>query len=621
MSNKLTNNLPQSNLRRAEDLTGADLLNRRTTSGDNNNGSNSQNVANQYPAQNETFQFQGEMLRRRLDQAWVNRNTTDATTTAVNGGGEYLPKTLTFTPQELRAFPNSKGKLPPQVKIGEAHFEQKLFQSYGFDEYAGRDRAILQQLFGRENPGDGIDWTTNGTPIKQLTATLNSRGQYEVQFSLSKDTDQKLQQASVTQLFSPNGANFSLFDSLSKNVAAGNYQQTAENPDLTELALDVTQMGLDVVGIFEPTPFADLTNTGISVVRGNWGDAALSVLGVIPYVGDLAKLGKIPKWIASINKIAGALDKLQDVVRYGGKGAEAAKQFIAKAKAVIDSLPIDKLPDALRDAVKAVKQKIDDFISQMKKTDNPADSVKNADNNNVNNVKNGENGKNADKIDEQIKTPNNSPNKQSDGVEPPKEPNKIEADEIKKQKEIEETRKQKEIEEANVRKQKEIDDKYSEVARDGHAVQRHGEGITERQLDDRAMYGKDPITGTTNDAFKKDVNGNPLPHKSGKDATKFDSKEALVKAADYVKNSQEYKDALEAAEKAGDDFFVVKNSKLEDVFGANYKDQVFGKTRVGSKNNPTGTVETDFSDGTIKAVYIKDSNGKWNLETMYPEPK
>ncbi len=166
-----------------------------------------------------------------------------------------------------------------------------------------------------------------------------------------------------------------------------------------------------------------------------------------------------------------------------------------------------------------------------------------------------------------------------------------------------------------------INTKYDEISQNGHAVQRHGEAITEPQLNERAMHGKDPITGTTDDAFREDSAGNPLPHRTSKDATKFNSKEALVKANDYVRSSKEYKDSLAEAERLNEPDFVVKDIKLEDIYGTDYKDQVFGKTRTGTKNNPTGSVETDFTDGTIKAVYVKDSKGNWILETAFPVPK
>lgn len=64
---------------------------------------------------------------------------------------------------------------------------------------------------------------------------------------------------------------------------------------------------LDIVGVIEPTPFADLTAASIEGKNGNWGSAILSGFGVIPYVGDIGKAGKIPKHVKTIgNAIDGA---------------------------------------------------------------------------------------------------------------------------------------------------------------------------------------------------------------------------------------------------------------------------------------------------------------------------
>ncbi len=166
-----------------------------------------------------------------------------------------------------------------------------------------------------------------------------------------------------------------------------------------------------------------------------------------------------------------------------------------------------------------------------------------------------------------------------------------------------------------------VQKRYEEISNKGHTVQRHGAEVTEKQLNARAIEGKDPITGTTKDAFNKFPDGTPKPHLTSKNATKFTSKESLVKTEKYVKNTQEYKDALATAESSNFSKFAVENVKLEDVFGKDYKKQVFGKTRTGSKNNPTGAVPTDFTDGTVKAVFQKDSKGNWNLYTMFAEPK
>ena len=58
-----------------------------------------------------------------------------------------------------------------------------------------------------------------------------------------------------------------------------------------DLALDLTQIGLDIAGIFDPTPISDGANTLISLGRGDWLGAGLSAISMIPYVGDAAKLG------------------------------------------------------------------------------------------------------------------------------------------------------------------------------------------------------------------------------------------------------------------------------------------------------------------------------------------
>lgn len=65
--------------------------------------------------------------------------------------------------------------------------------------------------------------------------------------------------------------------------------------------LDALQTGLDAIGVADPTPIADGINAGISLVRAftepeNAGthvsNAAISAVGMVPYIGDFAKLAK-----------------------------------------------------------------------------------------------------------------------------------------------------------------------------------------------------------------------------------------------------------------------------------------------------------------------------------------
>lgn len=53
--------------------------------------------------------------------------------------------------------------------------------------------------------------------------------------------------------------------------------------------------GLDAIGTIEPTPFADGLNGILYGLEGDLGNAGISALGMIPYAGDFAKLGKYGK--------------------------------------------------------------------------------------------------------------------------------------------------------------------------------------------------------------------------------------------------------------------------------------------------------------------------------------
>jgi hypothetical protein len=56
--------------------------------------------------------------------------------------------------------------------------------------------------------------------------------------------------------------------------------------------LDRFQAVLDVLGVVDPTPISDGLNALIYASRGQWGNAGVSVLGIVPYVGDAAKTAK-----------------------------------------------------------------------------------------------------------------------------------------------------------------------------------------------------------------------------------------------------------------------------------------------------------------------------------------
>ena len=62
---------------------------------------------------------------------------------------------------------------------------------------------------------------------------------------------------------------------------------------------------LDIAGVFDPTGLADIANAGFQYREGDMLGAAISAVGVLPYVGDLAKAGKIGKDVKLIGEAVG----------------------------------------------------------------------------------------------------------------------------------------------------------------------------------------------------------------------------------------------------------------------------------------------------------------------------
>lgn len=89
--------------------------------------------------------------------------------------------------------------------------------------------------------------------------------------------------------------------------------------------IDRIQDTVDVIGIVDPTGIADAANTVGYAARGEWGKAATSALGLIPYLGDLGKIGK---YAGRGGKAAGKAAKIE------GAAAKVAARKAEKAALV-----------------------------------------------------------------------------------------------------------------------------------------------------------------------------------------------------------------------------------------------------------------------------------------------
>lgn len=90
--------------------------------------------------------------------------------------------------------------------------------------------------------------------------------------------------------------------------------------------LDALQSGLDIAGFIPGFgALADLANAGISAARGNYAEAAMSMLAAVPGIGDAAAAGKM------LAKGAKAAAKMTSKAAEAEKAAKLAARAAAKA--------------------------------------------------------------------------------------------------------------------------------------------------------------------------------------------------------------------------------------------------------------------------------------------------
>jgi hypothetical protein len=121
-----------------------------------------------------------------------------------------------------------------------------------------------------------------------------------------------------------------------------------------ELALDLTQIGLSIAGIFDPTPISDGLDGIISLFRGDFLGAGISAVSMIPYLGDVAKLGKLGKFAETVAKAV-------DLAKIDAKFAERVAPVLDKIRDAIKAVPTDALPKPARDALEVMKHKLDEL--------------------------------------------------------------------------------------------------------------------------------------------------------------------------------------------------------------------------------------------------------------------
>jgi hypothetical protein len=126
-----------------------------------------------------------------------------------------------------------------------------------------------------------------------------------------------------------------------------------EAAELRGLALDMTQLCLDLAGIVDPTPISDGASALISLGRGQWLDAVLSGASMFPYIGDLAKAGKFPKYLKT-------LERAITLARTSERARELLQPVIIRLNELLSLLPAN-IPGQLEDLRNLVRR----YLSEM----------------------------------------------------------------------------------------------------------------------------------------------------------------------------------------------------------------------------------------------------------------
>ncbi|WP_291432505.1 DUF4157 domain-containing protein [Deinococcus sp.] len=113
-----------------------------------------------------------------------------------------------------------------------------------------------------------------------------------------------------------------------------------------ELALDLTAAAADVAGLVDPTPISDGISAAISLARGDWLGAGLSIVSMIPGLGDaIAKPIKGSKLAAKIAKLEQEIRVVTaQLAKLTGRPLAALEAAAKASRKVVANEVLSRLP-------------------------------------------------------------------------------------------------------------------------------------------------------------------------------------------------------------------------------------------------------------------------------------
>ncbi len=134
-----------------------------------------------------------------------------------------------------------------------------------------------------------------------------------------------------------------------KETLESNVWTTIKQEAASMSKLDYAQLSADIAGIFDPTPLSDGAGAVLSAARGDILGVGLSLLGMIPYVGDLGKIGKIARIAPRTARVLETFLRKSDELASMGKAALSQAFRISQIRAARKKAT-DRVKQAMLDA-------------------------------------------------------------------------------------------------------------------------------------------------------------------------------------------------------------------------------------------------------------------------------
>lgn len=123
---------------------------------------------------------------------------------------------------------------------------------------------------------------------------------------------------------------------LEKADAAEIAKSESEIADLVKSQeFEQARAAVDLAGLADPTPISDGISMSMSIAAGDWLDAGLSAISMIPYLGDAigktAKGAKLARKLAKIRKRLAALTKKVEALKRASRKSAVARAIKKRA--------------------------------------------------------------------------------------------------------------------------------------------------------------------------------------------------------------------------------------------------------------------------------------------------